>query len=54
MIPNKIAAILVTGFLAFAGPWPLPDAFADDPRAREIMERSMPGMTATTRPPSWK
>ena len=39
MIPNKIATILVTGFLAFAGPWPLPDAFADDPRAREIMEK---------------
>ena len=54
MIPNKIATIFVTILLVFAGLWPLPDAFADDPRARAIMEKVDAGMTATTRPPIWK
>jgi hypothetical protein len=39
MIPNKIASITATILLVFAGLWPLPGAFADDPRARAIMEK---------------
>ncbi len=39
MIPHKIASIFVTILLVFAGLWPLPGAFADDPRARAIMEK---------------
>jgi hypothetical protein len=39
MIPHKIATIFVTVLLVFAGIGPLPGAFTDDPRAREIMEK---------------
>ena len=39
MIPHKIASIFVTILLVFAGLWQLPGAFADDPRARAIMEK---------------
>jgi hypothetical protein len=39
MIPHKIASIFVTILLVFTGLWPLPGAFADDPRARAIMEK---------------
>ena len=39
MIPHKIPTIFVTILLVFAGLWPLTGAYADDPRARTIMEK---------------
>jgi hypothetical protein len=39
MIPHKIATIFVAIFVVFAGVGSLPGAFADDSRARDIMEK---------------
>ena len=39
MIPHKIATIFVAILVVFVGIGLLPGAFADDPRARDIMEK---------------